>query len=66
MYLSFIATSKGKHLDEIFLTPPQDKKRLSEWRFAREELTPQDWKLWEEFWREYCNRQFELPSPLGW
>jgi hypothetical protein len=29
MYLSCTATAKEKHLDKIFLAPPQDKERLS-------------------------------------
>ncbi len=65
MYLSCISTTEGKHPDKTFLAPPQNKERLSEWRFAREEPTPQDWKLWEDFWRKYCNRHFELPAPMG-
>ncbi len=65
MYLSCISTAKGKHLDKTFLAPPQDKEWLSEVRFAREEPMPQDWKLWESFWCKYCNRHFELPSPMG-
>jgi hypothetical protein len=64
MYLSCISTAKGKHLDKTFLAPPQNKERLSEWRFAREEPTSQNWKLWEDFWRKYCNCHFELPAPM--
>ena len=56
MYLSCISTADGKHLDKTYLGPLQDKERLSTWRFAQEEPTPQDWKLWENFWCKYCNR----------
>jgi hypothetical protein len=66
IYLSCIATAKGKHLDKrTFPASLQDKEWLSEWRVAREEPTPQDWILWEDLWHEYCNHHFELPLPLG-
>ena len=65
MYLSCISMADGKHLDRTYLGPPQDKEILSTWHFARGEPTPQDWKLWENFWRKYCSRHLELPTPMG-
>jgi hypothetical protein len=45
MYLSCISMAEGKHLDKTFLAPQQNKEWLLELCFAREEPTPQDWKL---------------------
>ncbi len=65
MYLSCIAKTEGKHLDKTYLAPSHNKERISKWCFAREEPTNRDWKLWEDFWKGYCNRHLELPSYLG-
>jgi hypothetical protein len=65
MYLSCIATAEGTHLDKTYLDPLHNRERISEWRFAREEPTKSDWKLWKDFWKGYCSWHLELPSKLG-
>jgi hypothetical protein len=62
MYLSCIATAEGKHPDKTYLFLLQRMECLSVWQFAQEEPTPYDWKLWENFWQEYCSHYLELPA----
>jgi hypothetical protein len=64
MHLSCIATTKGKHLDKIYLAPLQDKEGISVWHFVHEEPTPKDWEHWEAFWHKSCGRHLKLLTPL--
>ena len=65
IYFSCILTAEGTHIDPLFLQPPTEKERFSFFKFPREQPTKEDWTLWEQFWRSYCNNGLRLLHPLG-
>jgi hypothetical protein len=65
IYLPCILTAEGTHIDPRFLQLPTGKERLSIFKSPREQPTKEDWSLWEQFWRSYCNNGLRLLRPLG-
>jgi hypothetical protein len=56
-------TAGGKHLEHW--VRGDRNGRESQFNFAREQPTNRDWKLWDEFWSSWANKNNSLPTPLG-
>ena len=63
--LSCISTVDGQYIDTKYLVSPTKEGRSSFFRFPREKPTKEDWILWENFWKGFCNSGRRFHQPLG-
>ncbi len=55
----------GQYIDTKYLVSPTKEGRSSFFRFPREKPTKEDWILWENFWKGFCNNGRHLHQQLG-
>ena len=65
LFLSDIATSDGRKLEDFALSKDSHGDVNSSYRFPRECPTDRDWQVWHNFWSGYTDTGFALVSRLG-